>query len=257
MRTRLLWLSLISGLCAQLAACKSLNPPYKTAALEFDEAWLGTWEVVPDEIDPKEDRRPERFTVTARDVDTSGERIGLGNSLLGGGTPKTTTKQFTIRAEVGQDAGELKDLSFDAFLVKTGSSHLVGLQLAALNINGKQQAIAGIAPLMLPVHFVFKIERRGDELLLWSPESSVVWIPWVTPLDESGASRYRNPNEDQHNSASDGFFQASSIDRLLDHYASIIDKPESWIGRDGNRPTAKRIAPSAPPPDVVPAGVRP
>lgn len=175
-----------------LSGCNTYEPPYRSADLAFGEALIGVWEMPAVE----ENGRPTRMTIEPRPIPADGVRLWKGSAAVRSGAD---AKGYTIAATGGGTEGVI----LDAYLIDCDGTRVLGTQAA-----GAQLAKAGWYGLVLPVHYVFRVERAGEELKLSSPRRTLCCVP----LDELKNKEHRDPVLP---SASTGV--TSSIDALVDH----------------------------------------
>jgi hypothetical protein len=207
------------------SGCGSMSPAYPVAQLEFDEALLGEWIPVRDPQMAQANAEPRgisRVSIEARSVEHNGTRVNPAwtLNLLDKDKPNPTLKQYRFIVS-GENPEGPQRLQFEGYLIKFGERRLLGLQLEVAEEGGR--TFAPLMPFLLPVHFVVRLDRVGDQLHIRLPKGATVgWIPLVKPLDLPTDAGSRRSIE------GGGLYIAESVDRLLEHYASLAERDDAW-----------------------------
>jgi len=208
-----------------ISGCALMSPDYPVAQLEFDETLLGEWLPARDPTKARADADFNGFSrvvFETRMVEHNGTRVNpaWAINLLDKEKSKPTLRQYRIVVSSEND-GEIERLQFEGYLIKFGQARLLGLQLEVAEERGK--TYAPLIPYLLPVHFVVRVDRDGDQLQIRTPKDAIVgWIPLVRPLDAAMDAGSRRAIDAK------GLYVAETVDRLLEHYAALAENDEAW-----------------------------
>jgi hypothetical protein len=193
-----------------LMGCVSPYPPYKAAMLDQDPGLLGEWRTV--ENDQPESDEWVSLKFTSRKVVVIGDRLATSDDdrgpLL---SRKRTVEQYAVEFR-DQDGQKIE---FLGYLLEAGDARLLGLQVGDAN-----------GPFMLPVHYILKLERAGDDLTLRIPDQVVVWLPDFEPVD--GPEDPESPIALGEPADAVSFRVTSSIDRLASYYSANAGDASFW-----------------------------
>lgn len=194
-------------LAVVIAGC-SRQADYPVALMVTDDGLVGVWTVDGEQSDT-------RLEVRARDVEVVKDRtVGAANPASGERAEKPT-RAYTLRL-LSDDQAPPIELS--AVLIEIEGVRLVGVQLSDEEL--KRSPISG---LMLPLHYLLRIEREGDTIRAWAPAHSLAWVPaaqWLDPPCGPPGDIARDPKR--------GIRLTSSIDRLIEVYRQEMKKPDFW-----------------------------
>jgi hypothetical protein len=203
-------------LLAVMAGCR-LEPDYPLSVMTFDEGLVGTWEST------GEGGEKSRLRIEPREVEVHDGRLNGSTTALG---VTSTAGENTSKAQayrmVGVDSSG-KELAFIGYLVSFGGDRLLGVQFAEPDKFGMPLAT------VIPVHHLWKIDRRGDELRIWSPRVPVAWVPLVQWVDAGPPPRDGSFPPMESTEGERKLYVTNSIDRVLEIYRRYGRDPDFWL----------------------------
>lgn len=198
-------------------ACKSMEPDYPLALVEYDEGLVGAW--VGRSQGPAKEGAPEagheqRLIVSSRVVPTRSGRLNPAEPMgvrLGESVGGVTQYSFVFEGLIEDDPAA--EVRLNAYLVRCGDRRLLGFQVPAQVLTD-----AKLVPgLVLPVHWFLWVDREGDELTLTVPKPPVMWLPWVAWAHAPGDSAPIDPERIEGQVLA----VSTSIDAVITYYTEL------------------------------------
>lgn len=192
---------LVVGACSRQA-------DYPVALMVTDDGLVGVWTV-------DGNQNNARLEVRARDVKVANDRtVGAANAASGKGAEKSALAYTLLVCSDDQP----QPIELSAVLLEVEGVRLVGMQL-----SDEELERSPVSGLMLPMHFLLRIEREGDTIRARAPAHGLAWVPgaqWIDPPSDQPGEIARNPDK--------GIRLTSSIDRLIEVYRAEMGKPGFW-----------------------------
>lgn len=210
----------VCATCAFLGGCNLMEPDYPAEKMVFDDTLVGSWEL----LSSKGERTPDaaRFQVIEREVEVAQGRL---NPQLGPGD-SPPARAYTVTATKQDPKTKFR---FHAYLVREGGGTFLGIQ-------SDPKELEKVAPnfMVLPLHFVLKLERDGDRVLLRAPKApQVVWVPPALATGWLDAASDGKPSGPGPEGKQYDFVLTNSIERLLQVCRERAEKKELWDGEPG------------------------
>lgn len=194
---------------ACVGGCANIDPPYREEVIAWDPSILGEWKST--RLDDQ--GRPEStLVVEAREITVRDQRLNPGDARLRPGDQRI--EQYAFRWTDHNDSW-----NYTAYLVESNGVRMLGVQLEDPFIRSR-------APLVLPIHFLMRLDTTENTLTLTLPEEGVAWLSSVEWADapDDGADR---PIE--RRKASRGSVRvAESLDRVVRYHAEHARDEAFW-----------------------------
>ncbi len=188
----------------------SREASYPVALLATDDGLVGEWI-----SKTKSDDDTVHITITQRTVSVRNGRTEGSRDVVGGGEPGKPVTAYTVLMTREREVGSLE---LSAVLIELNGTRLLGIQASDEELRRNP-----LGAVVLPLHFLLRIEREGDTMKAWAPGRGFAWVPraqWIDPPCESPPGVARDEAR--------GLRLTSSIDRLLDEYRAEMVKPGFW-----------------------------
>lgn len=198
-----------TALCLALVVTGcSRQADYPVALMVADDALVGVWS-----LDGNQDNA--RIEIRHRDVGVIDGRTRGAVNASSDSPPKQTTAAYTLLIQ-SDDLPQPIELS--AVLLEVDGVRLMGFQLSDEELD--RNPISGLT---LPLSYLARIERDGDDVRAWLPSVSLAWVPAAQWLDPP-----QDPPVEIARDAGKGLRLTSSMNRLIDVYRTEMNKPGFW-----------------------------